>query len=285
MALFSKFLNKVKAAIAPASGDWDELTTTLIEADIGSAFAQEIIESSKRAKPDEIEAGLIESMKRSLSANPRELARAVTSPTIVMVVGVNGTGKTTSVAKLLGFLKAQNSSLLAVAADTFRAAAIDQLQTWGQRLGVEVMAGKFQGDPSAVVFDAVTQAKKNNTDYVVIDTAGRLHTQNNLMDELTKIKKVAEKSSGGAGVDEVLLVVDATTGQNGIVQAKSFIQAVGVTGLILTKLDGSARGGIALAIERETGVPIKFIGTGEGSGDFAPFDADRYLQGLLHDPA
>jgi len=282
MALFSRFLSKVKSAIAPAAADWDDLTTALIEADLGTTFAHELVENAKKLKPSELESALIEVMRSALSKEPRELAQpSHGSPTVVMVVGVNGTGKTTSVAKLLNFLKKRNSSVVAVAADTFRAAAIDQLQTWGQRLGIEVVAGKFQGDPSAVVFDGISLAKKNSSDYVVIDTAGRLHTQNNLMDELAKIKKVAAKSSGGPEVDEVLLVVDATTGQNGIVQAKSFIQAVGVTGLILTKLDGSAKGGIALAIERETGVPIKFVGTGESESDFAPFDAESYLQGLF----
>ena len=199
-----------------------------------------------------------------------------------MVVGINGTGKTTSVAKLMNQLKSEDRKVVVAAADTFRAAAIEQLQTWGSRIGVNVVAGKFQGDPAAVVFDAVSKAQDQMADYLIIDTAGRLHTQSNLMDELAKIKRVAGKSSP---IDEVLLVVDATTGQNGIAQAKSFIESVGVTGLILTKLDGSAKGGIALAIERETGVPIKFVGTGESATDFAPFDPDRYIQGLLEEPS
>jgi len=183
---------------------------------------------------------------------------------------------------LMNQLKSDQRKVVVAAADTFRAAAIEQLQTWGSRIGVDVVAGKFQGDPAAVVFDAVSRAQEQNANYLIIDTAGRLHTQSNLMDELAKIKRVASKHSP---IDEVLLVVDATTGQNGITQAKSFIESVGVTGLILTKLDGSAKGGIALAIERETGIPIKFVGTGESATDFAPFDPDRYIQGLLEEPS
>ena len=152
------------------------------------------------------------------------------------------------------------------------------MQTWGQRINVQVVAGKFQGDPASVVFDALRTASESQADYLIVDTAGRLHTKSNLMDELGKIRRVIEKAGG---VDEVLLVVDATTGQNGIIQARSFIESVSVTGLILTKMDGSAKGGIALAIERETGVPIKFVGTGESATDFAAFDADTYISGLV----
>jgi len=175
-------------------------------------------------------------------------------------------------------LKSSGSTVVVVAADTFRAAAIEQLQTWGERIGVQVVAGKFQGDPASVVFDGSKAAATNNADFLIVDTAGRLHTKSNLMDELAKIRRVLEKSGG---VDEVLLVVDATTGQNGINQAKSFTESVGVTGLILTKMDGTAKGGIALAIERETGIPIKFVGTGEGASDFSTFDADSYISGLI----
>ena len=278
MALFSKIFSKLRSAVATSSADWDELRTTLIEADLGAALADSLIEIAKREKVDELHDALASALRVSMTEKSRALAVAADRPTLVMVVGVNGTGKTTSVAKLMNSLKLQNKGVVVAAADTFRAAAIEQLQTWGERIGVDVVAGKFQGDPAAVVFDAIATTRQKRADYLIIDTAGRLHTQSNLMDELAKIKRVAEKSSP---IDEVLLVVDATTGQNGIVQAKSFIAAVGVTGLILTKLDGSARGGIALAIERETGIPIKFVGTGESASDFAPFDPEAYIQGLL----
>jgi fused signal recognition particle receptor len=175
-------------------------------------------------------------------------------------------------------LKNDGHSVLVAAADTFRAAAIEQLQTWGERINVPVVAGKFQGDPASVVFDAAKRAVETHADYLIVDTAGRLHTKSNLMEELSKIRRVLEKSGG---VDEVLLVVDATTGQNGIIQARNFTESVGVTGLILTKMDGTAKGGIALAIERETGIPIKFIGTGEAATDFAPFNSDSYISGLI----
>jgi len=282
VALFSKIFNKLRSAVAVSSADWDELRTTLIEADLGATLTDSLIEIAKREKIDELEVALSRALRSMMTDADRSLSFHADRPTLVMVVGVNGTGKTTSVAKLMNQLKSDQRKVVVAAADTFRAAAIEQLQTWGSRIGVDVVAGKFQGDPAAVVFDAVSRAQEQNANYLIIDTAGRLHTQSNLMDELAKIKRVASKHSP---IDEVLLVVDATTGQNGITQAKSFIESVGVTGLILTKLDGSAKGGIALAIERETGIPIKFVGTGESATDFAPFDPDRYIQGLLEEPS
>lgn len=282
MALFSKIFNKLRSAVGVSSADWDELRTTLIEADLGATLTDSLIDIAKREKIDELEVALSKALRSVMTDADRGLSFHADRPTIVMVVGVNGTGKTTSVAKLMNQLKSDQRKVVVAAADTFRAAAIEQLQTWGSRIGVDVVAGKFQGDPAAVVFDAVSRAQEQNANYLIIDTAGRLHTQSNLMDELAKIKRVASKHSP---IDEVLLVVDATTGQNGITQAKSFIESVGVTGLILTKLDGSAKGGIALAIERETGIPIKFVGTGESATDFAPFDPDRYIQGLLEEPS
>jgi fused signal recognition particle receptor len=195
-----------------------------------------------------------------------------------LVVGVNGTGKTTSTAKLANLIKNEGNSVLLAAADTFRAAAVDQLQTWAKRIDVEVVSGAANGDPAAVAFSAITKAKSENYDYLLVDTAGRLHTKENLMQELGKVIRVIEKHSP---VDEILLVVDATTGQNGINQAKVFIEAAGVTGFILTKLDGSAKGGIGLAIEKEFGLPIKFIGTGEQISDFAPFDPEHYIASLF----
>jgi fused signal recognition particle receptor len=282
VALFSKIFNKLRSAVGVSTTDWDELRTTLIEADLGATLTDSLIDIAKREKIDELEVALSQALRSVMTDANRSLSFHEDRPTLVMVVGINGTGKTTSVAKLMNQLKSEDRKVVVAAADTFRAAAIEQLQTWGSRIGVNVVAGKFQGDPAAVVFDAVSKAQDQMADYLIIDTAGRLHTQSNLMDELAKIKRVAGKSSP---IDEVLLVVDATTGQNGIAQAKSFIESVGVTGLILTKLDGSAKGGIALAIERETGVPIKFVGTGESATDFAPFDPDRYIQGLLEEPS
>jgi len=277
MALFSKIFAKLKGADLSAA-DWEELRKSLIEADLGGALSDELIEVAKKTKPDDLSAAVSAALFGALAPTRREIASHSDRLTTVMVVGVNGTGKTTSVAKLTSLLKNEGSSITLCAADTFRAAAIEQLQTWGTRLGVNVVAGKFQGDPASVAFDAAVQAKEQGSNYLIIDTAGRLHTANNLMDELEKIRRVVEKSTP---IDEVLLVIDATTGQNGIVQAKSFISSVGATGLILTKLDGSAKGGIALAIERETGVPIKFVGTGESATDFGRFDPESYISGLL----
>jgi len=277
MALFSKIFAKLKGADLSAA-DWEELRRSLIEADLGGALSDELIEVAKKTKPDDLSAAVSAALFGALAPTRREIASHAGRLTTVMIVGVNGTGKTTSVAKLTSLLKNEGSSITLCAADTFRAAAIEQLQTWGTRLGVNVVAGKFQGDPASVAFDAAVQAKEQGSNYLIIDTAGRLHTANNLMDELEKIRRVVEKSTP---IDEVLLVIDATTGQNGIVQAKSFISSVGATGLILTKLDGSAKGGIALAIERETGVPIKFVGTGESATDFGRFDPESYISGLL----
>jgi fused signal recognition particle receptor len=195
-----------------------------------------------------------------------------------VIVGVNGTGKTTSVAKLATHLHSQGKSVLLGATDTFRAAAVEQLTTWGERIGIETIAGKEGAEPASVAFDSAKRALDMGADFLLIDTAGRLHNKSALMDELGKVKRVVEKV---APISEVLLVIDATTGQNGLTQAKVFSEAVDVTGLILTKLDGSARGGVALAIESALDIPIKFIGTGEGATDFTPFDAEKYLEGLL----
>jgi len=277
MALFSKIFAKLKGADLSAA-DWEELRKSLIESDLGGALSDELIEVAKKTKPDDLSAAVSAALFATLAPTRREIASHAGRLTTVMVVGVNGTGKTTSVAKLTSLLKNEGRSITLCAADTFRAAAIEQLQTWGTRLDVNVVAGKFQGDPASVAFDAAVQAKEQGSNYLIIDTAGRLHTANNLMDELEKIRRVVEKSTP---IDEVLLVIDATTGQNGIAQAKSFISSVGATGLILTKLDGSAKGGIALAIERETGVPIKFVGRGESATDFGRFDPESYITGLL----
>jgi len=277
MALFSKILNKFRGGSVSAA-DWDEFESALIESDLGGKLAQEIIALAKSGRPDDIEAELLESLRTKMSKAPRTLEIHSGRTTTILVVGVNGTGKTTSVAKLMKYFKDQHLSVVVAAADTFRAAAIDQIQTWGARLGVPVVVGKSEGDPAAVAFDGIKRALDDRADLFIVDTAGRLHTKSGLMDELAKIRRVVEKASP---IDEVLLVVDATTGQNGITQAKLFAQSVAVTGLILTKMDGSAKGGVALAIEAETGIPVKFIGMGESAQDLAAFDADTYLKGLL----
>ena len=277
MALFSKILNKFRGGSVSAA-DWDEFESALIESDLGGKLAQEIIALAKSGRPDDIEAELLESLRTKMSTAPRTLEIQSGRTTTILVVGVNGTGKTTSVAKLMKYFKDQQLSVVVAAADTFRAAAIDQIQTWGTRLGVPVVVGKSEGDPAAVAFDGIKRALNERADLFIVDTAGRLHTKSGLMDELAKIRRVVEKASP---IDEVLLVVDATTGQNGITQAKLFTESVAVTGLILTKMDGSAKGGIALAIEAETRIPVKFIGMGESAEDLAAFDADTYLKGLL----
>ena len=277
MALFSKLLQKIRGG-STSSSDWAEVEEALIASDLGAKNAAEIIEIAKKSKSDEIDTAIAGALNTWLSNGNRKLPANSDRPTTILIVGVNGTGKTTSTAKLISYLKQGNHSVLVAAADTFRAAAVEQLATWGSRLDVEVVMGPPNGDPASVAFEAVTKAKSANINYLIVDTAGRLHTKSGLMDELGKIRRVIEKVSP---VDEVLLVVDATTGQNGIVQAKIFMESVAVTGLILTKMDGSAKGGIALAIERECGIPIKFIGTGEAATDLEAFDPERYLNGLF----
>lgn len=277
MALFSKLLNKLRGGNVSAA-DWDEFERTLIESDLGAQLTEEIITLAKAAKVDEIESALLSALSGKLSSASRDLVRQADGVTTILVVGVNGTGKTTSVAKLMKFFIDQRLQVVVAAADTFRAAAIDQIQTWGTRLGVPVVVGKSESDPASVAFDGLKRAMGDNADIFIVDTAGRLHTKSGLMDELGKIRRVLEKVSP---VDEVLLVVDATTGQNGITQAKLFSESVSVTGLILTKMDGSAKGGIALAIESLTGIPVKFVGSGESAADLAVFDAQEYLQGLI----
>jgi fused signal recognition particle receptor len=277
MGLFSRFVAKLKGESTASALDWDELQSELLAADLGPALTEKVIAEAKKIKGDDAEGSLREILRAHLSTKERALA-APASPAVILVVGVNGVGKTTSVAKLAAHLQSQSQSLVLGAADTFRAAAVEQLSTWGARVGVDVVTGKDQSEPASVAFDAVKRGADRGSSYVIIDTAGRLHTKNDLMAELGKIKRVIEKT---APVAEVLLVIDGTTGQNGLIQAKLFSEAVEVTGLIVTKLDGSARGGVALAIEDQLDLPIKFIGTGEAIDDFAPFDGERYLDGLF----
>lgn len=249
--------------------DWDELASDLIQSDLGRELTSELIAAGKRSKEKPLQAIKLK-LEEALSKKSRE-----TKAGVILVVGVNGTGKTTSVAKLAKQLPGKT---VLAAADTFRAAAVEQLSTWGQRIGVEVISGAANSDPAAVAFDASKKFMDSGADNLIVDTAGRLHNKADLMAELGKVRRVIEKS---APVSEVLLVIDATTGQNGLAQAQVFTEAVDVTGIILTKLDGSARGGIALAIEHKFNIPIKWVGSGEGVDDFAPFDAQSYLSGLL----
>lgn len=269
MGLFKRFFEKVVGTNQATDADWDELSQDLLQSDLGRELTNELISSGRKSKSAPIDA-LTEKLRESLSGKDR-----ATKSGVILIVGVNGTGKTTSAAKLANALPGR--SILA-AADTFRAAAVDQLKTWGEKLGIEVISGAPNADPASIAFDAVTRFQDKNGDNLIIDTAGRLHNKSDLMAELGKVRRVVEKS---APISEVLLVIDATTGQNGLVQAEVFTEAVAVTGIILTKLDGSARGGIALAIERKFDIPVKWVGTGEGVNDFETFEANNYLKGLL----
>lgn len=257
-----------------ANVDWQDLEATLIASDIGPTLAKKISDRLHDEKKLTLEVALGELL---ISAD-RSLVSAESPPTVILVVGVNGSGKTTSVGKLAARLHAQGASVVVVAADTFRAAAREQLQTWATRIGVTCVGGKDGADPAAVAFDGVSQAVDQGADYVIIDTAGRLQTKEGLMDQLVKIRRVVEKK---APVSEVLLVLDGSTGQNALSQGASFTSAVQVTGLVLTKLDGSSKGGAALAIEATLRIPIKWIGTGEGLSDIAPFEPDSYIAALV----
>ena len=277
MSLFKRLFNAVKSSSVSAS-DWDEIRSNLIESDLGVKLVDEVIAIAKKSKPEDAQAAIAEVITGWLSSKSRDLNFEANTLNTILLVGVNGTGKTTTTAKIANYLKNKNLQITLAAADTFRAAATEQLQTWGERLNIPVVTGKANSDPAAVSFEAVSVATAAKSDYLIVDTAGRLHTKQGLMDELGKVIRVIEKQSK---VSEILLVIDATTGQNGITQAKTFIEAVGVTGFVITKLDGSAKGGVAIAIEKETGLPIKFIGTGESVSDLAPFDATSYLDSLF----
>ncbi len=277
MGLFSKFIAKIKGTNDFSPADWSELEQELLSSDLGPKLTKEFLEAARKVKSDNAEEALIEILTSNLSKNSHEPIVG-SGTTTIMVVGVNGTGKTTSVAKLASYYKKSGKSVVLAAGDTFRAAAVDQLRTWGDRIGVTVVSGKENGDPASVAFDGAKSAHESNSDVFIIDTAGRLHNKNDLMAELSKVKRVVEKVSP---INEVLLVIDATTGQNGLQQAKIFTESVEVTGIVLTKLDGSAKGGVALAIEAELGIPIKWVGTGESESDFSLFDAQSYVKGLL----
>ena len=277
MSLFKRLFTALRSG-SVSSDEWDQIRSTLIASDLGVKLVDEVIDKVKSAKPDDAVLAISTHVKSWLSNKSRELFIDSDRLNTVLIVGVNGTGKTTSTAKLANRLTKSGSKVLLAAADTFRAAATEQLQTWARRIPVEIVTGEINSDPASVAFSAVTKAKTESFNYLLIDTAGRLHTKQDLMDELGKVVRVISKQSP---VDEILLVIDATTGQNGINQAKIFIEAVGVTGFIITKLDGSAKGGIALAIEKQTGLPIKFVGTGEVITDLDDFDPEAYIAGLF----
>ena len=269
---------------------WDEIEEALLTADVGVASTTEIVDRLRtRTKvqgtrsPAELRALLTEELLTALRPDLDRTLRATPTsdrPAIVMVVGVNGTGKTTTCGKLARVLIADGHTVLLGAADTFRAAAAEQLTTWGARVGAETVRGPEGGDPASVAFDAVREGTEAKVDAVLIDTAGRLHTKKGLMDELGKVKRVVERQGP---VDETLLVLDATTGQNGLTQARVFTEVVDVTGIVLTKLDGTARGGIVISVQRELGVPVKLVGLGEGADDLAPFEPKVFVDALLGD--
>ncbi len=268
----------------------EDLEAALLAADLGPTLTAEVLESVRtRARREGLDAsGLRQAVKEALQQALPEPAPAPVAPPatphVVLVVGVNGGGKTTTVGKLAARERAAGGSVLVAAADTFRAAAIDQLQRWAERAGVEMVRQREGADPSAVVFDALRTARTRGIGRVLVDTAGRLHTKTNLMAELEKVARVAAKEIPGAP-HEVLLVVDATTGQNGLQQAREFTKAAKVTGIVLTKLDGTAKGGVALGIQKQLGVPVRYVGVGEGVDDLLDFDRDAFLDGLLGEDA
>ena len=281
-----KFLEALAQQFAGKPIDWDELEHALIRADLGVALTTRII-----AKLQEREAWSLlgiqdvikvarEEIAKILPAKAKPLQPISGKPNVILVAGVNGTGKTTSVAKLAHYLKQHRHTVLLAAADTFRAAAIEQLGVWAHRLGVEMVKGQYGADPAALCYDAYQKAANNKVDFLLCDTAGRLHTKSNLMAELQKVKRTLSKHDPAAP-HEILLVVDATTGGNALNQTREFHQALGLTGLVVTKLDGSGKGGIVVAIQEELKIPIRFIGTGEKIDNFAPFDADEFAANML----
>lgn len=280
------FLQSLAQQFAGKPIDWDELEAALIRADLGVPMTTRIMK-----KLQEREAWSLLGLKNVMQVAREEIARVLpntseaihplpNSPKVILIVGVNGTGKTTSVAKMAHFLKHNQQTVLLAAADTFRAAAIEQLGIWAERLSIEMIRGQYGADPAALCYDAYQTAAKRNIQFLLCDTAGRLHTKSNLMAELEKVKRTLVKLDQGAP-HEILLVIDATTGSNALSQAREFKNALGVSGLIVTKLDGSGKGGIVVAIQEELKIPTRFVGTGEKIDDFAPFDRDDYIDNLL----
>jgi fused signal recognition particle receptor len=278
------FVARLRNLLSGGPGlDWDAVEETLIGGDVGAALAAEVVDRARHRRDPEGPAAAVRAELAALLA-PRQgawqPARAAASPAVILVVGVNGTGKTTTIGKLAARFASDGRSVLLAAGDTFRAAAIDQLRAWADRAGVPMVAHAPGADPGAVVFDALDAAVARRVDIVIADTAGRLHTKSNLMDELAKIRRIIDKRLPGS-VPEILFVVDATTGQNGLAQARAFHEAVGLTGIVLTKLDSTAKGGIVFAIERTLGVPVRFVGVGERMSDLLPFDPDRFVRALF----
>lgn len=280
------FLQSLVEKFAGKPIDWDELEGSLIRADLGVPLTMRIVKRLQEREAwsvtglSEIEQVAREEIARVLPIDPAPIGPLPAKPKVILIVGVNGTGKTTSTAKLAHYLKKDRHTVMLAAADTFRAAAIEQLGIWAERLGVEIIRGQYNADPAALCYEAYQAAEKRNIEFLLCDTAGRLHTKSNLMAELNKMKRSLAKHDPSAP-QETLLVVDATTGSNALSQTREFHQAIGLTGLIVTKLDGSGKGGIVIAIQDELGIPTRFVGTGEKIEDFAPFNGREYIDKML----
>ena len=287
---FGKALFNILAKDQLSEADWEDVEDTLLLADVGAEASEQLVEELRndariagQSDPAEVRAALKDKLLKLVGTDTDRRLNAnkegANKPSVIIMVGVNGTGKTTTAGKLSRLLVSEGKQVMLGAADTFRAAAADQLETWGAKVGVSVVRSDKDGaDPASVAFEASAKAKEENADVLIIDTAGRLQNKANLMDELGKIRRVTEKN---LPVDEVLLVLDATTGQNGMTQAKVFAEAIGITGVVLSKLDGSAKGGIVISVQKELGVPVKLVGLGEGPDDLAPFDPEGFVDGIL----
>lgn len=287
---FGKALFNILAKDQLSEADWEDVEDTLLLADVGAEASEQLVGELRndariagQSDPAEVRAALKDKLLKLVGTDTDRRLNAdkegANKPSVIIMVGVNGTGKTTTAGKLSRLLVSEGKQVMLGAADTFRAAAADQLETWGAKVGVSVVRSDKDGaDPASVAFEAGAKAKEENVDVLIIDTAGRLQNKANLMDELGKIRRVTEKN---LPVDEVLLVLDATTGQNGMTQAKVFAEAIGITGVVLSKLDGSAKGGIVISVQKELGVPVKLVGLGEGPDDLAPFDPEGFVDGIL----
>ena len=287
---FGKALFNILAKDQLSEADWEDVEDTLLLADVGAEASEQLVKELRndariagQSDPAEVRAALKDKLLKLVGTDVDRRLNAdkegANKPSVIIMVGVNGTGKTTTAGKLSRLLVSEGKQVMLGAADTFRAAAADQLETWGAKVGVPVVRSDKDGaDPASVAFEASAKAKEANADVLIIDTAGRLQNKSNLMDELGKIRRVTEKN---LPVDEVLLVLDATTGQNGMAQAKVFAEAIGITGVVLSKLDGSAKGGIVISVQKELGVPVKLVGLGEGPDDLAPFDPEGFVDGIL----
>jgi fused signal recognition particle receptor len=280
------FLQSLAQHFAGKPIDWDELEESLIRADLGVPMTSRIMKTLQEREAwslmgiNDVVKVVRQEISRVLPADPAAVRPLTGRPNVILFLGVNGTGKTTSTAKLAGYLRKDGHSVLLAAADTFRAAAIEQLEIWATRLGVEMIKGQYNADPAALCYEAYQAAARDKIEFLLCDTAGRMHTKKNLMAELEKVKRTLAKHDPAAP-HETLLVVDATTGGNALSQAREFQTAIGLTGVIVTKLDGSGKGGIVVAIQDELGIPTRFVGTGEQLNDFAPFDRRKYIENLL----